>query len=120
MVNSPALNRGIFSRRNRAPESESRMPSPKIASIPRGKTEYSRREFLAVSTAPVFSRRLLGQANSQAREPVIDIHQHIVYNDRTVEQLIAHQRTMGVTTSVLMPTGDRGKGQPGGSGDHEA
>ena len=51
---------------------------------------------------------------------MIDIHQHIVYNDRTVEQLIAHQRTMGVTTTVLLPTGDRGEGHPGGSGDHEA
>jgi predicted TIM-barrel fold metal-dependent hydrolase len=96
------------------------MPLPETAPMPRGRIEYSRREFLAVSTAPVFSGRLLGQSNSQAREPVIDIHQHIVYNDRTVQQLIAHQRTMGVTTSVLLPTGDRGEGHPGGSGDHEA
>jgi predicted TIM-barrel fold metal-dependent hydrolase len=80
--------------------------------------EYSRREILAASTAFLFSGRLAGQSTPTA-EPVIDIHQHIVYNDRTVEQLIAHQRTMGVTTSVLLPTGDRGEGHPGGSGDHE-
>jgi uncharacterized protein len=82
--------------------------------------EYSRREVLAASTAFLLSGRLLAQSNSATRETVIDIHQHIVYNDRTVEQLIAHQRAMGVSTSVLMPTGDRGAGHPGGSGDHEA
>jgi predicted TIM-barrel fold metal-dependent hydrolase len=81
---------------------------------------HSRREFLVASTAALFSGRPHAQSSSATREPVIDIHQHIVYNDRTVEQLIAHQRTMGVTTTVLMPTGDRGEGHPGGSGDHEA
>lgn len=84
------------------------------------RSEYSRREILAASTAFLFSGRPLAQSRSSTREPVIDIHQHIVYRDRTVEQLIAHQRTMGVSTSVLMPTGDRGEGHPGGSGDHEA
>ena len=96
------------------------MPLSRIAAPPRVQSEYSRREFLAASTALLFSGPLLAQSSSLPREPVIDIHQHIVYNDRTVEQLIAHQRTMGVSTSVLMPTGDRGEGHPGGSGDHEA
>jgi predicted TIM-barrel fold metal-dependent hydrolase len=40
-----------------------------------------------------------------APEPVIDIHQHTNYAGRTNEQLIAHQRAMGVTTSVLLPAG---------------
>jgi hypothetical protein len=96
------------------------MPLSEIAALTRVQSEYSRREFLVASTALVFLGRPLAQSSSATREPVIDIHQHIVYNDRTVEQLIAHQRTMGVTTSVLMPTGDRGEGHPGGSGDHEA
>src|SRR5262245_11054824 len=96
------------------------MPLSKVAPISSGHSEYSRREILAASTVFLFSGRLLAQSSSSTREPVIDIHQHIVYNDRTVEQLIAHQRTMGVTTSVLMPTGNRGAGHPGGSGDHEA
>ena len=91
-----------------------------MAHLPRGPTEYSRRELLAASIALLFSERQLAQSSSSTAESVIDIHQHIVYNDRTVEQLITHQRTMGVTTTVLMPTGDRGEGHPGGSGDHEA
>jgi predicted TIM-barrel fold metal-dependent hydrolase len=96
------------------------MPLSEIAALPRAHSEYSRREFLVASTALAFSGRPVAQSSSATREPVIDAHQHIVYNDRTVEQLIAHQRTMGVTTSVLMPTGDRGEGHPGGSGEHEA
>jgi len=96
------------------------LPFPQAAAIPCCRSKYSRREILAASTAFFFSGRLFAQSSSSTREPVIDIHQHIVYNDRTAEQLIAHQRTMGVSTSVLMPTGDRGAGHPGGSGDHEA
>jgi predicted TIM-barrel fold metal-dependent hydrolase len=40
-------------------------------------------------------------------EPVIDLHQHTHYAGRTDEALIAHQRTMGVTMSVLLPAGSR-------------
>ncbi len=53
-------------------------------------------------------------------EPLIDVHQHVQYSGRTDEQLIAHQRVLGVTTSVLMPSGDRGAGHAGGSGEHDA
>lgn len=38
-------------------------------------------------------------------EPVIDIHQHTNYLARSDEDLIAHQRTMGVTMTVLLPAG---------------
>ncbi|GAB3342794.1 hypothetical protein GCM10027299_57930 [Larkinella ripae] len=38
-------------------------------------------------------------------EPIIDIHQHTDYMGRTHDQLIAHQRAMGVTTTVLLPAG---------------
>jgi predicted TIM-barrel fold metal-dependent hydrolase len=38
-------------------------------------------------------------------EPIIDIHQHTNYAGRTDEQLMAHQRAMGVTQSVLLPAG---------------
>ncbi len=41
-------------------------------------------------------------------EPVIDIHQHIHYHARTDEQLLAHQRAMGVTTTILLPSGRPG------------
>ncbi|MHC4995470.1 MAG: amidohydrolase family protein [Planctomycetota bacterium] len=36
--------------------------------------------------------------------PVIDIHQHQGYQGRTDEQLVTHQRKMGVTTTVLLPS----------------
>jgi uncharacterized protein len=64
--------------------------------------------------------RSLSGAASGAPEPIIDVHQHVQYSGRTDEVLIRHQRTLGVTTSVLMPSGDRGDGHPGGSGEHEA
>src|SRR5919112_3123668 len=56
----------------------------------------SRRTFLASIAAPLF-----------AADPVIDIHQHTTYLDRTDDDLIAHQRAMGVTKTVLLPAGRR-------------
>src|SRR6185295_13643980 len=44
-------------------------------------------------------------APAPAPEPIIDIHQHTHYSGRTDEQLIRHQRVMGVTTTVLLPAG---------------
>src|SRR4029079_10048555 len=40
-------------------------------------------------------------------ELVIDIHQHTNYSGRTNEELIAHQRKMGVTKTVLLPAGSQ-------------
>lgn len=39
-----------------------------------------------------------------AAEPIIDIHQHQGYKGRTTAQLRAHQRAMGVTTTVILPS----------------
>ena len=49
------------------------------------------------------STALLARADEP--EPIIDIHQHTDYSGRTDEQLIAHQRKMGVTHTVLLPAG---------------
>jgi predicted TIM-barrel fold metal-dependent hydrolase len=57
----------------------------------------TRREFLASMTAMAF----------QAPEPIIDIHQHTNYSGRTDDELIAHQRKMGVTKTILLPAGSR-------------
>lgn len=57
---------------------------------------------------------------AEAKEPVIDVHQHVQYSGRSDDILVAHQRALGVTTSVLMPSGDRGEGHAGGSGEHDA
>jgi predicted TIM-barrel fold metal-dependent hydrolase len=88
---------------------------------PRPLQPISRRDFLRTSAvalgAAAVSPRLAAAA--QVAEPIIDVHQHILYLGRKDDVLIAHQRTMGVTTSVLLPSGDRGRGHPGGSGEHE-
>jgi predicted TIM-barrel fold metal-dependent hydrolase len=67
---------------------------------------YSRREFIR-TTAAVIGSALCGCAHVEqtANEPVIDIHQHTNYHGRTDAELIAHQRTMGVSHTVLLPAG---------------
>lgn len=42
-----------------------------------------------------------------AAEPIIDIHQHTNYAGRSDDALVAHQRAMGVTKTVLLPAGSR-------------
>lgn len=36
---------------------------------------------------------------------IIDIHQHTDYLGRTAEDLLTHQRAMGITTTILLPSG---------------
>jgi predicted TIM-barrel fold metal-dependent hydrolase len=43
--------------------------------------------------------------NFTEAEPIIDIHQHTNYAGRTSENLLAHQRAMGITTTILLPAG---------------
>jgi predicted TIM-barrel fold metal-dependent hydrolase len=70
---------------------------------------------------PTFSRRcflgLAGAALAQADEPVIDVHQHTNYSGRTAEQLLAHQRAMGISKSVILPAGLRVGIGPGTGND---
>ena len=58
----------------------------------------SRRTFLAAISAPLVA---------QIDEPIIDIHQHTNYTGRSDEELIRHQREMGVTKTVLLPAGSK-------------
>jgi len=58
----------------------------------------SRRCFLASLASPLIA---------QPPEPVIDIHQHTNYSGRSDAELIAHQREMGVTRTVLLPAGSK-------------
>jgi len=67
----------------------------------------SRRSFLALGCA----------ALAHGAEPVIDIHQHTNYSGRADAQLIAHQRTMGITKSVLLPAGSSGGLEAGAGGN---
>jgi predicted TIM-barrel fold metal-dependent hydrolase len=67
----------------------------------------SRRDFLVTSASLILSagRTSAEDQGKVAAEPVIDIHQHTNYSGRTDEELIAHQKAMGVTTTILLPAG---------------
>lgn len=66
-----------------------------------------RRAFLA--TAGLTVAGLASSAGSTVLdaqgEPIIDIHQHVGYSGRPDAVLLAHQRAMGVTTTILLPAG---------------
>ena len=73
------------------------------------KENYSRRDFMAdagmlLAGASFNLNGFAGIAESK-KESIIDIHQHVYYNARTDEQMIAHQRAMGITTTILLPSG---------------
>jgi predicted TIM-barrel fold metal-dependent hydrolase len=65
----------------------------------------SRREFLAGSCTALASLACTGSVAAQAAEPIIDIHQHLAYSGRSDAALLAHQRALGVTTTILLPAG---------------
>lgn len=77
------------------------------------KSNYSRRRFivktylvgLGLGAAFKFSPSFAGRDTPEDTEPIIDIHQHTDYSGRTDEQLITHQRAMGITTTILLPSG---------------
>ena len=89
---------------------------------PPSSAPFSRRAFLRSSALLVgaASLRRAASAADAGREPLIDMHQHVQYSGRSDDALVAHQRTLGVTLSVLMPSGDRGGEHTGGSGEHGA
>ena len=65
------------------------------------KQDPSRREFLGAS-----SLALLGAVvQDPSPEPIVDIHQHLGYSGRSDEALLAHQRAIGATTTILLPAG---------------
>jgi len=64
---------------------------------------HSRRGFLATSALALAGTALDLRAESDG--PIVDIHQHTNYRDRNNEVLLAHQRAMGVTQTILLPAG---------------
>ncbi|PYR92514.1 MAG: amidohydrolase [Acidobacteria bacterium] len=64
-----------------------------------------RRDFLTGSSFGLIALAVQGDAADGADEPIIDIHQHVGYTGRSDEALIAHQRAMGATMTVLLPAG---------------
>jgi uncharacterized protein len=66
-------------------------------------SDISRREFL---TYCIVGGAVCATAQpANVAEPIIDIHQHTTYSGRTNEQLIAHQKALGITISILLPAG---------------
>jgi len=66
----------------------------------------SRRQFIGASAALLLAPRMnAADPDATAAAPIIDIHQHTHYHGRTDEDLIQHQKTMGVTLTVLLPAG---------------
>ena len=73
-----------------------------------------RREFLTTSArallgsapafAPTFAKAAVGR-QATGGLPIIDIHQHLGYSGRPNEVLIAHQRAIGATKTILLPAG---------------
>jgi predicted TIM-barrel fold metal-dependent hydrolase len=61
----------------------------------------TRREFLIESSVAAIGLA----AQGAAREPIIDIHQHLNYSGRPDEALLSHQRAMGISTTILLPAG---------------
>jgi predicted TIM-barrel fold metal-dependent hydrolase len=64
----------------------------------------SRREFLAGTAKWVAASSMLPLAFN-LDEPIIDIHQHTDYTGRPNATLLAHQRAMGITKTILLPAG---------------
>jgi predicted TIM-barrel fold metal-dependent hydrolase len=60
-----------------------------------------------MTTRRGFLAGLAASALAQTAEPIIDIHQHTNYTGRSDEELIAHQRAMGVTKTILLPAGSK-------------
>jgi predicted TIM-barrel fold metal-dependent hydrolase len=67
-------------------------------------TRVNRRQFLTTSTGVLLGAAAHRDAQTGA-EPIIDIHQHLCYSGRPDDVLLAHQTAMGVTTTILLPSG---------------
>jgi predicted TIM-barrel fold metal-dependent hydrolase len=67
-----------------------------------------RRDFLTGSSLALLGVAAQAYDTSevlQPAEPIIDIHQHLNYSGRPDAVLLAHQRAIGATTTILLPSG---------------
>src|SRR4249919_3823365 len=66
----------------------------------------TRRQWIGQMSAALagtaFARSTQG---AETKFDIVDIHQHTNYHGRSDADLIAHQKSMGVTTTVLLPAG---------------
>jgi predicted TIM-barrel fold metal-dependent hydrolase len=76
------------------------------ASNPERAGHYSRRQFIQTSALLVAGTAISGSETSQSSaEPIIDIHQHLGYSGRSDDVLLSHQRSMGISKTILLPAG---------------
>lgn len=61
----------------------------------------TRRHFLLTASAAA----LCPELRAEAAEPICDIHQHTNFHARSNEDLLHHQKAMGVTHTILLPAG---------------
>ncbi|MEO9893485.1 amidohydrolase family protein [Aurantibacter sp.] len=73
------------------------------------KKGFSRREFITGTSLLALGTSLklnaFTEISNLKKEPIIDIHQHIHYVQRRDNQLLEHQKAMGITTTILLPSG---------------
>jgi predicted TIM-barrel fold metal-dependent hydrolase len=74
-----------------------------VCSFSNNVSGINRRQFLALASSWAASIPV----TLKALESIIDIHQHTNYAGRSNEDLVAHQRTMGITKTVLLPAGSK-------------
>src|SRR5687768_12473628 len=66
----------------------------------------SRRVFLSRATALAALAAAPDSLSATPQdEPIIDIHQHLGYSGRPDGVFLAHQRAMGISTTILLPAG---------------
>lgn len=70
-----------------------------------GPCSLSRRTLLAAGAGAVLAAIARVSDSAEPAEPIIDIHQHTNYHGRSADELLAHQRTMGITQTLLLPAG---------------
>lgn len=69
------------------------------------KNTINRRHFIAGTGLLLTGYALNLQGATIEPEPIIDIHQHTDYAGRSQDKMLAHQRMMGITTTILLPAG---------------
>jgi predicted TIM-barrel fold metal-dependent hydrolase len=65
----------------------------------------SRRKFVQQTGAGLCVASAASLEAADPKEPIIDIHQHTHYHGRSDQQMIAHQRAMGIAKTILLPAG---------------
>ena len=68
-------------------------------------SSLTRRQWIAGTSAALIGNALKTARAAETEFEIVDIHQHTNYHGRSDEGLIAHQKNMGVTKTILLPAG---------------